>query len=414
MKFLYIYIYIAAALLCPTLAAARNTIFDPQVKTLQVVAGDDWLSPAVIELGGEEVINVSFDQLSHTFQRYTYHIDHCEDNWQRSEEIFESDFLEGFKDNTIDEWQNSRGTTVDYTHYSFTIPNERCRLKLSGNYRITVYNEDADNSKVLEAEFRVVEPLMRLGMEATSNTDIDVNRSHQQVSVALDYGDLRVTNVEEQVRLVVTQNGRSDNPCINPKPNLVNARGLRWQHNRSLIFDAGNEYRKFEVLDVSHPTMGIERIDWDGQAYNVYPFVSEPRPNYLYDEDADGSFYIRNSDNIENDITTDYVFVHYILKAPELTDKDIIVDGHWATDHDQSTYRMTYDPTEQAYFVTLMQKQGYYSYHFLARAADGSHTFAPSEGSYYQTENRYQAYAYYRTPSDRTWRLVAYRQLIFQ
>ena len=37
-----------------------------------------------------------------------------------------------------------------------------------------------------------------------------------------------------------------------------------------------------------------------------------------------------------------------------------------------------------------------------------------SEGSFYQTENRYQALVYYKGPMDRTWRLVAYRALDFR
>lgn len=53
-----------------------------------------------------------------------------------------------------------------------------------------------------------------------------------------------------------------------------------------LIFQAGNEYHKYEILDVTHPTMGIDYISWDGTNYQVFPFACEPRHNYVYDEDA--------------------------------------------------------------------------------------------------------------------------------
>lgn len=408
-------LYVAILLLAvPLRSVGRNVIFDPNVKTLQVVAGNDWLSPPVLTLGGDERLKVSFDELSHEYHRYVYRIDHCEDDWALSEGLFESDYLEGFNNNTIDHCQSSINTTFDYTHYTLTLPNDRCRLKLSGNYRLTVFDEGDDNRKVLEAEFRVAEQQMRVGMEVTTNTDVDVNRSHQQVSVSVDYGDISVTNVEEQLRLVVTQNGRETPQRDNPRPNYITPRGLRWTHNRSLIFDGDNEYRKFEMLDVSHPTMGIERVEWDGSHYNFYPFAAEPRRNYLYDEDANGSFYIRNSDNVENDYTTDYVFVHYVLKADRVDDKDVFIDGHWATDASPSAYTMSYDEAEGAYFATLMQKQGYYSYQYRTRDGDGHVGIAPSEGSYYETENRYQAYVYYRGVGDRTWRLVGYRQAIFK
>jgi hypothetical protein len=57
-----------------------------------------------------------------------------------------------------------------------------------------------------------------------------------------------------------------------------------------------------------------------------------------------------------------------------------------------------------------MLKQGYYSYR-LTRA-DGS--TPDSEGSYYQTQNRYEAMVYYRSDGGRTWRLVGYRELDFR
>lgn len=413
MRLTHYYIYMAIMLVAaPLRSVGRNVIFDSNVKTLQVVAGNDWLSPPVLTLGGEERLKVSFDELSHEYHRYVYHIDHCEEDWTPSEGLFESDFLVGFNDNPIDNCQSSINTTVDYTHYTLTLPNDRCRLKLSGNYRLTVFDEADDNRKVLEAEFRVLEQQMRVGMSVTTNTDIDVNRSHQQVSISLDYGDINVTNLEEQLRIVVTQNGRDYLQRELPRPTYITPRSLRWEHCRDLIFDGDNEYRKFEMLDVSHPTMGIDRVEWDGSHYNFFPFLAEPRRFYLYDEDADGAFYIRNSDNVENDYTTDYVFVHYILKTDRVEGVDLFVDGHWTTDADRSTYNMTYDEAEGAYFATLMQKQGYYSYQYRTRDADGREGIAPSEGSFYETENRYQAYVYYRGVSDRTWRLVGYRQAI--
>jgi hypothetical protein len=119
---------------------------------------------------------------------------------------------------------------------------------------------------------------------------------------------------------------------VNVRPNLINNKGLTWSHNKNLIFDAGNEYRKYEILDVSHPTMGIDHIEWDGHHYQAFTVMDEPRHNYLTDEDADGCFLIRNSDNYEIDYTCDYVNVHYKLKSPELDQGRMIINGQLATD----------------------------------------------------------------------------------
>lgn len=394
-------------------AYGRQTIYVPTIKTLQVVVNQDWLSPPVMKLNSTDFLNISFDEMSHDYHRFVYKIEHCEADWSVSDELFESDYIEGFNNNPIEDYQNSINTTVLYTHYKLQIPNEECRLKMSGNYRLTIYDEDNDGQIVLTAEFMVVEPIMSVGLAVTSNTDIDLNDSHQQLSMTLNYGPINITNREEQISTVVIQNNCHESSKINVKPNIVNHKGMRWEHNRELIFNAGNEYRKFEVLALSHPTMGIERISWDGHNYNAYPFVAEPRKNYLYDEDANGAFYIRNSDNIDNDYTCDYVYVHYKLKSPELSELTLAVDGNWATYGDHNIYRMEYDKTDATYNAAILQKQGYYSYRFVAVDANGNMTLAPTEGSFYQTENRYQAYIYYKGTGERTWRLVGYRQVEF-
>ena len=58
-----------ALLLVSLQSAARSVVYDPQVKTLQVVVNQDWLSPAVMKLGNGDVLHVSFDELSHTYHR---------------------------------------------------------------------------------------------------------------------------------------------------------------------------------------------------------------------------------------------------------------------------------------------------------------------------------------------------------
>ena len=394
--------------LLPMTLSAENRIYDSQIKSLQTVVNQDWLSPTIMRLYGNDHLHVSFDELSHDYHRYIDRLEHCEADWSSSEELFDTDWLEGFNDNVIEDFEHSINTTVAYTHYQLTIPNDRCRLKMSGNYRLHVIDEDQGN-EILTVEFIITEQAMNLSMAISTNTDIDTNLSHQQVSFGLKYGSLSVTDPQEQLQTVVMQNNREDNWRWNVRPSAVSQNGLEWKHRKELIFDGGNEYRKFEVLDPSHPTMGIDRISWDGEYYQAFPFISEPRPNYLYDEDADGSFYIRNSDNRENDIISDYVWVNYRLKSPYMTKGSVVIDGRWTTE-DPETYLMEYDEANKLYTASILQKLGYYSYQYLWVTDDGFTHPLPSEGNFYQTENRYQVLVYYKEIGGRTWRLVAFSQ----
>lgn len=393
-------------------ATAENRTYKPGVKSLQAVVNQDWLSPTVMRLNGGDVLHIDFDELSHDNHRYIYRLEHCEADWTTSEELFESDWLEGFNHNVIDNYERSINTTVPYTHYRLHIPNDRCKLKLSGNYRLHIA-EDGEEEDIATVEFMVTEQSMGLSMSVTTNTDIDTNQSHQQVNFGLKYGNQLITSPEDQIQTVVMQNARKDTWRRNVRPSYVNQNGLEWQHRRDLIFDGGNEYRKFEILDPSHPTLGIEHTSWNGTNYQAQPYVSEPRLNYLYDEDANGAFYIRNSDNRENDIASDYVWVNYRLKVPQLLNGHIVINGCWTTEEPR-TYLMNYDKEQGLYTANILQKLGYYSYQYLWLKDDGTTHTLPSEGNFYETENRYQILIYYKGTGERTWRLTAYGQIIMR
>lgn len=386
-------------------AAAKNVIYADNIRTLTATVNNDWMAEPLLTLGSADVMQVGFDEMSHDYHRYVYRIAHCEKDWTVSEEIFESDYLAGFNGLTVDDFRNSINTNVLYTHYTFTFPNDRCAVKMSGNYIMTIHDEDNGGEAVAEVRFRVVEPLMTLAVEMTTNTDVDLNSRHQQLSVTVDFGSIMVTDPDREVALVVMQNNREATARMDIRADYRNNRGLAWKHNRELIFDAGNEFHKFELLDVSHPTMGIENISWDGHAYQAWPFACQARRNYLYDEDANGAFFIRNSDNVEIDYTCEYVYVNYELRNPFIG--DIFIDGMWTTDADRSRYKMKYNDGEQMYHACLMQKMGYYNYQYTT--LDGG--LAPVEGSFYQTENSYQVYIYYKGTGARTWNLVGFRSL---
>ncbi len=408
MKYLFLSLLV---MMSAVIKAQTNKIYDKDIATLRVTADNESMALPIIRLNSLERIHISFDDLTHVYHRYTYSIRHCEADWTPSDEIFETDYIEGFAEgNPIDDVTESVGTNVQYSHYQLTIPNADCRPKISGNYRLTV-RDDETGENVLQVCFMIAEPIMGVGMSVTTNTDKGMNTRYQQVGMQISYNGLNVTNPSEQIKTVVLQNFSWADRRINAKPQYIMSNGLKWDHNRELIFHAGNEYRKFELLDVSHPTFGIDHLDWDGSNYFAYLFPDEPRPNYVYDEDADGAFYVRNSDNVEIDISTEYVQVNYCLLSPEYVG-NVYINGIWTNDSFDDKYLMKYDYNDKCYYGSVLQKQGYYSYRYLLYNKD-TVTPVPSEGSYYQTQNHYHALVYYRDNGDRTDRLVGVGEINF-
>lgn len=390
------------------ICAQRNEILDKNIASLQVVANNDWLSLPIITLNSNDFVNISFDDLTHEYHRYCYKIEHCEADWQTSSALFESDYIDGFASgNTIDDVQESTNTVQLYTHYSISLPNNKCRPKISGNYRVTIYDENDEKHVVCRAYFMIVEPSMGVHLNVTTNTDIDINGKHQQVEMAVDYGNNIVSNPQTQIKTVVMQNSRWDNAVVNAHPQYIKANGLQWIHCKDYIFDGGNEYRKFETLDVTHTTMGLESINWDGHNYHAWIWTDEPRPSYIYDKDANGAFLIRNSDNIDNDVNSDYIITHFRLKTPQTADP-IYINGFFTNDRFLPQYEMKWNEKNQQYEGELLLKQGYYSYQYLMMKPEGKLKPVPSEGNFYQTENTYQALIYFKANGDRTDRLVGY------
>ena len=396
---------IALSLTCH---AQRNETYNQRIATLQVVAGTDWLSIPITTLGGKS-INIDFDDLTHDYHRYTYKIEHCDADWKVSQGLFTTDYIQGFdEEQTIDDIEYSVNTNHLYTHYHLTIPNENCRITMSGNYKLTVYDDNADteDKRMFTACFMVEEPLINIAIESTSTTDIDTQQGHQQVRMTLTHPDLRITR-PNQLNTVVLQNGRWDNCVVNARPDYTSDTQKEWKHVSPLIFKAGNEYRKFEFLDNDHPTLGIDDIRWDGKDYHVFLQPDTPRPNYTHDEVAQGAFYIRNSDNEDNNTTSDYGLIHFTLQTPR-QQGDVYVNGNWTNDRFLPQYKMEYSESDHSYHLTLLMKQGYYSYQYLVLKTDGTTLPVSTEGNFYQTHNTYQALIYYRGTNDRTDRLVGY------
>ncbi len=392
--------------------AQRNEIFNDRIQSLTVQADGRWRSLPVTVLGGS--VDIGFDDMTHEYHRYAYRIEPCNADWTPNSQLFESDFINGFtSDNIIDDVRQSILTTRNYTHYKFSVTG----IKLSGNYKVTVYDNNADDKPLFCACFMVMEPAetsMGIRMNVTTNTDATINQQHQQLSIDVKYSGYNVTRPAEQIHTVVLQNGQWHDARIDVRPQYIMSDGLRWDHNASYIFDAGNEYHKFEILQTDVPSMGVDHIYWDSVQFHAYPFVNVPRTNYVYDEDADGSYLLRNSDNEDSETESDYMLVHFQMQCPEVEGADVYVNGWFTNDRVRPCYRMTYDRARKCYEAVVLMKFGYYNYQYVMVSGNGKISRLPYEGNFYQTENSYQTLVYYREPGGRYDRLVGYKELVYR
>ena len=384
-----------------------------QIRCLTVYPGGDWSATPVVQMGTDNFIEISFDELSHDYHRYAYRIIHCNADWTRSD-MNELEYLDGFSENDIDNGEQSVSTLTLYTHYKFSLPNEKVNLKLSGNYAVEVFDRDGNGEVLLTACFMMLEEKVSIEGSVTATTDIDYKQTNQQINFDIKTLGINIIQPLSELKVYVQQNHRRDNEVHNIMPMLVTPGLIRYEHNKDLIFEAGNEYRRFEMTSYKYAGLGVYKISYFQPFYNVELMPSETRlKGYVYDKDQNGRFLIHSQDAMDDLTCSDYFLVHFSIPMENpVLDGGIFLNGYLVDNRLGLNSKMVYSPERKAYEKTLLLKQGTYNYQYLFRPAKGGKaTPLRIEGSYWETENEYQVYVYYRPSGERYDRLIGFRQI---
>ncbi len=376
-------------------------------RSLQVYVEDNPLAPPIITLGEANRIIVSFDLLAEDVEYLQYRVIHCDANWQPSQ-LSELEFMTGINLQNIEDYAYSENTFAHYINYRITIPNEEIQLTRSGNYVILVTPENSDDV-VAQACFSVTERRVDVIAQATSRTDIGYNDEYQQVDVVVRHPYYNIQSPFNDLKVVVSQNGRYDNEVVTTHPLRIMDNEIIFEHNRDLIFDAGNEYRRFEMVSVHYPGMNILGYEYYEPYYHAMLDTNYPRcgMNYLYDQTQYGRYVVRETNAEDSDLEADYIATHFALATDKIYGGNVYIDGELTNHIYDSNSLMQYNEETQQYEKVLLLKQGSYNYMYVF-VPDGSTeaTLAPTEGNYYETVNEYVVKVYHRPPGARYDRLI--------
>ena len=387
-------------------------IVDSRVHSLQVAPESNLYLPPVYVLGSDDPLLISFDVLDYDVQYLRYSVTHCNADWQPSA-LVESEYVDGFNMADIDDYRQSEATFVHYYNYRFAIPNEDMVLTKSGNYLLTVYQQDDPDAILFTTRFMVSENSVGIMAQVTSRTDIEYNGRYQQVSFDINTRWGTITDPYNELTAIVSQNSRLDNQAVVTKPLMVSGEKISFEHNPALVFAAGNEYRRFETVNVNIPNMGVASIGYFDPYYHATLYTDEPRAEtqYLYDQTQHGHFTIRNSESFnDSDIDADYLITHFTLETEEqLFGGKLYLQGHFTEGLPPEKTLMRYDATSGCYYCDILLKQGHYNYQYLW-VPDGTSEgqAGPIEGDKYQTTNEYLITVYDRPMGERYDRLIGH------
>lgn len=383
-----------------------------RIRSLGMVLNDNAMDPPVMHLGSDDVLSFSFDEMSHEYRRFTYKITHCNYRWEQSD-LFEIDYLDGFNEMPIEDWENSENTTVLYTNYSFTIPNENVALKLSGNYKVEIL--DDDDLPVAEFRFLVVEPRVAVSASVSGNTDIDLNRNHQQVSFTVHHPKYNIPNSANEIYAVVYQNRRFDNAVAGIKPTHITGNSLQYVYNEKLIFDGGNEFRRFEITDPDIPGMNISSVGYSEPYYHADLYTDTPQNFHSTRRDENGRYFVNTLEGYGTDIEADYLFVHFSLKAPYRSGGNYYLLGDFCGNIFGSDNKLLYDAENDVYRSAILLKLGLYNYSYVWLPDNAKQAlFDDVEGNFYDTDNEYLILIYHREFASRYDKLIGAGRLNYK
>lgn len=391
---------------CAGLFAQTHThVYNEQIRTLRV-------EREVLMLDDLTPLHISFDEMSHDVHFYTYTVQSLEfkgDKLEVNNAILSSEYLQGFPTKDITDFEHSMNTSREYTHYWFDFPNEDMTLTKSGNYRLTIYEDGNPDNKVADVDFCVVEPLVKIDTYVRANTDIEFNGRFQQLDIEINTTALDLRDPNE-VRLVVTQNNRIDNAVGVDKPTFIEPNRLRYINNKTLIFEGGNEYHHFDAFSCFYAGTGIDRVYHELGDYHALLFTDEiTQGQYIHQFDSDGRFVVNAERTNDSDTEAEYMWVYWTLPMDKpFFDGSLYVGGEIFGNELGLSNRMQYDTEAKVYWLTALVKQGGYDYQywFCGKGSQNKTTTQRVDGSYWQTENEYAVYVYWRPFGARYDRLV--------
>jgi hypothetical protein len=394
----------------------ENAVYDENIKTVLMHRDGFELSNPIYEIGESTQLVLKFDDLSGEVKNYSYTIIHCDANWNESF-IPQSDYLEGFAENPLDDYARSFNTSFDYINYRLFLPNDDVSFNYSGNYALVVYEDGNKENIVLSKRFYVVEPLVDVeGTVRRATLDAFKGENHE-VDFTILHKNLNIENPNEEVKVVIMQNNRWDNAIRDLDPLFIRDRSLVYDYNRENVFVAGNEFRYFDNRTNRVEGENVLSTDFHRPYYHKTLITDEPRSNkkFFAYEEMNGKYVVESQDREVEDFDTecDYTFVHFSLPLESiLLGGSVNVFGALSNWNANKSNEMTWNFDTSAYELTLLLKQGYYNYMYVyvpQGSAVADHINI--EGSFWQTENDYQIFVYYHEMGSRYDRLVGYRQL---
>jgi hypothetical protein len=397
-------------------------VYKPNIKTVQFHEISWEYTAPIIKLNSNEQLQLDFDDLDGGKKLYTMTFVHCNADWTPSD-LMVSEYMVGFYDLNILNYDYAVNTAQKYTHYSLVFPQagtqQNTQFTKSGNYIMYVYAEGDSKDIVLSRRFMVYDD--KVGIAATMKQSIGggYQYSKQQIDFTISSAGYNMTNPYKDMHVVLIQNNRWDNAVTGMQPTFMNGGQFIYSLDEASTFNGGNEFRYFDIRSVRFLTEKVQNIYKDeNDSYKTHAvlYADESRASkpYLFYNDFNGNFLIKNRETLtNNDVEGDYVYVDFFLQYPKpVSTGNVYIMGKLTDWRMNRNSKMNYNYKRMGYEARLHLKQGYYNYIYVISddAKKGGDETA-IEGNFWDTENDYYILVYHRKFGTYYDQLIGYRKL---
>lgn len=376
----------------------HDQVFDPAIKTVQFGNFTSMGGDAIMLLGGTDFLSLSFDKMGTEKQNFRYTIKHCNSDWTLSN-LIQTQYIDGMFTDDIMNVSYSSHTYKNYVHYALDFPSQSVKPKISGNYLLVVYLENVDEPSFIK-RFYVYENMATVNLTPKRPTHATEADTKQEIdfSVRLDF--LNVPDPFNDLKVVLKQNWRWDNEIYGLKPQYVRDKELSYDYDEENLFDAGTEFRPFDIRNTKYRSIGVRFFSFDTAVVaNLYPDDDRSYLAFTKNIDQDGKYVIQTKQGNSNETEGDYIWVHFSFR-PAYGDQninDLYVFGALTNWNVDENFKMIYNSINNIYECYALVKQGFYDYQYISVSETGIVSSTKYEGSHWETENYYTALVYYRS-----------------
>jgi hypothetical protein len=391
-----------------------DAVFDRNIRTVMFYKEGWELSYPIIEMYDSKPLILSFDVLNDDLKSFNYSIIHCDAEWMPSR-ISYTDNMNGFYQNALYNYQNSFSTYIPYQHYELQLPNENVQLKISGNYAVMVYETGKEDEPALIKRFTIIDRKIEIKGRVKRPTLTKFQDQFQEVDFNILHPDYPIDNPHQTVKVVIVKNNQWKFSINNLKPLFIRDKEIVYDLEEKNLFYGGNEYRSFDTKSVKYQLPNIKYLGFRNNRYEVELIQDKSRDNipYFTIQDINGKFTVENQQGTIPSTDADYMNIKFSLHSfEELPDNNVYVYGAFTDYNCYDDCKMHYNAENQQYELEYIVKQGYCNYQYVV--TDKSSGFideVPFEGSFYETENDYVIYVYYRPFGSRYDALIGYKIL---